>query len=106
MAQQGPIAGVVKPGGGMNRWERSLLPSGKLSRLGKLVKALEHHTMHHTIARRAVHHARKEADKEVYKNIDPKSSELYRLQKKMELFLCKMCFKFNIVLTNNVVSLE
>ena len=79
MAQQGPIAGVVKPGGGMNRWERSLLPSGKLSRLGKLVKALEHHTMHHTIARRAVHHARKEADKEVYKNIDPKSSELYRL---------------------------
>ena len=30
-------------------------------------------------ARRAVHHARQEADKEVYKNIDPKSSELYRL---------------------------
>ena len=31
------------------------------------------------IARRAVRHARQEADKEVYKNIDPKSSELYRL---------------------------
>ena len=31
------------------------------------------------IARRAVHHAHQEADKEVYKNIDPKSSELYRL---------------------------
>ena len=31
------------------------------------------------IARRAVHHARQEADKEVYKNIDPKSSELYHL---------------------------
>ena len=31
------------------------------------------------IARRAVHHARQEADKEVYKSIDPKSSELYRL---------------------------
>ena len=31
------------------------------------------------IARCAVHHARLEADKEVYKNIDPKSSELYRL---------------------------
>ena len=31
------------------------------------------------IARCAVHHARQEADKEVYKNIDPKSSELYRL---------------------------
>ena len=26
-----------------------------------------------------LHHARQEADKEVYKNIDPKSSELYRL---------------------------
>ena len=31
------------------------------------------------IARRAVHHACQEADKEVYKNIDPKSSELYHL---------------------------
>ena len=31
------------------------------------------------IASRAVHHARQEADKEVYKNIDPKASELYRL---------------------------
>ena len=26
-----------------------------------------------------MHHARQEADKAVYKNIDPKSSELYRL---------------------------
>ena len=33
------------------------------------------------IARRAVHHAHQEADKEVYKNIDPKSSDLYRLAK-------------------------
>ena len=31
------------------------------------------------IARRAEHRARLKADKEVYKNIDPKSSELYRL---------------------------
>ena len=31
------------------------------------------------IARRAVHHARQEADKEVYKNIDSKSSEVYQL---------------------------
>ena len=31
------------------------------------------------IARRAVYHARQGADKEVYKNIDPNSSELYRL---------------------------
>ena len=26
-----------------------------------------------------MHHARQEADKEVYKNIDPKTSKLYRL---------------------------
>ena len=31
------------------------------------------------IARHAVHHACQEADKEVHKNINPKSSELYRL---------------------------
>ena len=31
------------------------------------------------IARRAVHHGHQEADKEVYKNIDSKSSEVYRL---------------------------
>ena len=30
-------------------------------------------------ARHAVHHARQEGDKKVYKNIDPKSSEVYRL---------------------------
>ena len=30
-------------------------------------------------ARHAVHHARQEADKKVYKSIDPKSSEIYRL---------------------------
>ena len=30
-------------------------------------------------ARHAVHHAHQEADKKVYKNIDPKSSEVYRL---------------------------
>ena len=40
-----PTLGVVKPGGGMNMWERSLLPRGKLSRHGRLVKALEHHTL-------------------------------------------------------------
>ena len=30
-------------------------------------------------ARHAVHHARQEADKMVFENIDPKSSEVYRL---------------------------
>ena len=32
-------------GGGMNTWKRPLLPSGQLSRPGRLVKALGHHTM-------------------------------------------------------------
>ena len=30
VAQHGPTAGVVKPGGGMNMWKRPLLPSRKL----------------------------------------------------------------------------
>ena len=37
VAQQGPTIGVVKPGDGINMWE--------LSRHGRLVKTLEHHTM-------------------------------------------------------------
>ena len=45
VAQLGPTIGLVKPGGGMNTWKRPLLPSGKLSRPGRLVKALGHHTM-------------------------------------------------------------
>ena len=45
VAQLGPTTGVVKPGGGMNTWKRPLLPSGKLLRPGRLVKALGHHTM-------------------------------------------------------------
>ena len=36
---------LVKPGGGMNMWKRPLLPSGQLSKPGRLVKALGHHTM-------------------------------------------------------------
>ena len=45
VAQLGHTTGVVKPGGGMNMWKRSLLPSRKLSRPRRLVKALGHHTM-------------------------------------------------------------
>ena len=45
VAQLGLTVGVVKPGGEMNTWKRPLLPSGKLSRPGRLVKALGHHTM-------------------------------------------------------------
>ena len=45
MAQLGHTVGVVKPGDGINTWKRPLLPGGQLSRPGKLVKALGHHTM-------------------------------------------------------------
>ena len=45
VAQLGHTVGVVKPGGGMNTWKRPLLPSGQLSKPGRLVKALGHHTM-------------------------------------------------------------
>ena len=78
MAQQGPTDGIVKPGGGINMWERSLLLSGKLSRHGRLVKALEHHTMQPN-ALPDVQCIMLAANKEVYKNIDPKSSEVYRV---------------------------
>ena len=79
MAQQDHTICVVKPGGGMSMWERLLQPSGKLSRHGRLLKALEHHDAAKRIGRCAVHHACQEADKEVYKEIDSKSSEVYRL---------------------------
>ena len=42
MTQLCPTVGVVKPGVGMSTWKRPLLPSGKLSRPGRLVKALGH----------------------------------------------------------------
>ena len=45
VAQLGPIIGVLKPGGGISMLKRPLLPRGKLSRPGRLVKALGHHTM-------------------------------------------------------------
>ena len=37
--------GILKPGGRMNTWKMPLLPSGKVSRPGRLVKVLGHHTM-------------------------------------------------------------
>ena len=77
VAQLGHTVGVVKPGGGMNTWKRPLLPSGQLSRPGKLVKALGYHTMQPNEMPDMQQHARQEADKKVYENIDPKSSEVY-----------------------------
>ena len=77
VAQLSPIVGIMKAGGGMNMWKRPLLPSEKLSRPGRLVKASYDAANHN--ARHAVHHAHQEADKMVFENIDPKSSEVYRL---------------------------
>ena len=45
VARLGHTVGVVKPGGGMNMWKRPLLPSRKLSRPGRVVKAPGHHMM-------------------------------------------------------------
>ena len=75
MTQLGHTVGVVKPSGGMNTWKRPLLPSGQLSRPG--IRASYDAAKRN--ARHAVHHARQEADKKVYENIDPKSSEVYHL---------------------------
>ena len=71
MAQLGHTVGIVKAGGGMNTWKRPLLPSGQLSRPRNDAAKQN--------ARHAVHDACQEADKKVYENIDPKSSEVYRL---------------------------
>ena len=45
VAQLGPTIGIVIPGGRMSTWKRPLLPGGKLSRPGRLLKALGHHTL-------------------------------------------------------------
>ena len=45
VAQLGHTVGIVKPGGGKSTWKRPLLPSGQLSRPGRLVKELGHRTM-------------------------------------------------------------
>ena len=89
VAQQGPTAGGVKPGGGTDMWERSLLPSGKLSRHGRLVKALEHHTMQpNALPDMQCIMLTKKLTRRSYKNIDPKSSELYHLANQFRLDIC------------------
>ena len=76
VAQLSHTVGNLKPGGGMNMWKRPLLPSRKLSRPGRLVKALGHHTMQ---PNEMPDMQCTMLNKKVYKNIDPKSSEVYRL---------------------------
>ena len=60
MAQLDPVIGALKPGGGVSTWERLLLTRGKLSRPGRLVKALGHHKMQPNALpdRHAMHHVR------------------------------------------------
>ena len=80
VAQLGHTVGVVKPGGGMNTWKRLLLPSGKLSRPGRLVKALGHHTMQpNEMPDIQCTMLVKKPTRKVYETIDSKSSEVYRL---------------------------
>ena len=45
VAQLCPVIGVMKPSGGISTWKRPFLPRGKISRPGRLVKALGYHTM-------------------------------------------------------------
>ena len=76
VAQLGHTVGVVKPGGGMNTWKRPLpfkQKAFKSWKAGKDTRASYDAAKRN--ARHAVHHAHREADK-VYKNIDPKSSEV------------------------------
>ena len=72
MAQLGHTVGIVKPGGGMNTWK-----AFKAWKAGKGTRASYDAAKGN--ARHAVLHAHQEADKKVYENIDPKSSEVYRL---------------------------
>ena len=46
VTQLSPIIGILKPGGRASTRKKPLLPRGKLSRPGRLVKALGHHKMH------------------------------------------------------------
>ena len=69
VAQLGHTVGIVKPGGGISTWKRPLLPSGQLSRPGRLVKALGHHMMQPN--EMPDMQCTMLADKKVYENIDP-----------------------------------
>ena len=45
VAQLGPIIGILKPGGGVSTRKWLLLPKGKISRPGRLVKVVGHRKM-------------------------------------------------------------
>ena len=72
----------MKPCGGMSTWKRPLLPRGKISRPGTWKTGKGTRVSYNAakcISRNAWHHACQEANKKAYENIDPKSSEVYRL---------------------------
>ena len=72
--------GVVKPGGDMNTRKRPLLPSGKLSRPGRLVQALGHHTMQpNEMPDMQCTMLVKKPTRRSTRILTPKSSEIYRL---------------------------
>ena len=72
-----PVLGVLKPCGGMSMWKRpSMLPRGKISRPGRLVKALEHHTKQPNAFPDI--HCTMYVNKKAYENIDRKTSDVYR----------------------------
>ena len=80
VAQLGHTVGIVKPGGRTNTWKRPLLPSGQLSRPGRLVKALGHHT----IQPKEMPYMQctmliKKPTRRSTRILTPKSSEVYRL---------------------------
>ena len=79
MAQLVPTVGIVKPGSGMNMGKvmAAKRKSFKAWKTGKGTRASYDAAKGN--ARHAVYHAHQEADKKVYENIDPKSSEVYRL---------------------------
>ena len=80
MAQLGHTVGIVKPGGGTKHVEKAIAArwtAFKAWKAGKGTRASYDAAKRN--ARHAMHHARQEADKRVYENIDPKSSEVYRL---------------------------
>ena len=80
MAQLGHTVGIVKPGGGTNTWKRPLLPSGQLSRHGRLVKALGHHTMQpNEMPDMQCTMLVKKPTRRSTRILTPKSSEVYRL---------------------------
>ena len=79
MAKLCHTVGVVKPGGGMNTWKRPLLPSGQLSRPGRLVKALGHHMMQPNEMPNMQCTMLVKKPTRFTRILTPKSSEVYRL---------------------------